>query len=212
MKSKILDILNYKSNPIVSFATRFLILMIIFLIGIPIQKHIIPPLYQTSGEIWFDNFVNNDTEMNRNVSFAKGQSEYDILVNISYLDKFDANHNNIVKYVGINTLNECYIPVCFLLSLVIALPYSKKNLIKASIWAYIIAHTYVVFKLFTIIYDNYSYPEYALSKLPFGISSIVYFYNWILTETGNNTAFLIPIFVALIIAIKFADRDKLVIL
>ncbi|GAB5466929.1 MAG: hypothetical protein Kapaf2KO_23650 [Candidatus Kapaibacteriales bacterium] len=146
---------------------------------------------------WFDIFINSDSDsLNRAVQLEKLEG-----TDISFLTVF-INPQNInssqVKNIDINLFNELYLPFAiFLLVGSYFFKDDKRNILKLSFILLFI----LWFKNILIVYDNYTYPEFALVELPTLFSGIVYYFNSLVANVGQSLSLMIAsIFCVVIIA------------
>jgi hypothetical protein len=143
--------------------------------------------------------VNTDLSLNRSVNiFHDTDSKNSIIAQAIFYDKKNEDGSVQSKGIKINLFNEAYFPFIFPITLIISIPIVWRRKWFSLIVGIFLTIIFIYFKLFAIVTDNYSHPEFTVKQLPFFISQIVYLYNMALTATGTGTNLILGLLISII--------------
>lgn len=144
---------------------------------------IISSLYSS----WFEFFINsNGQELLRQVNVSV--AETDVKFDIAFVNPNDVA-SSTVKSIVINMFNEFVFPM--IVYFTICSPFIKKQKLKSYLLFSLLFLAILFVKNILQVYDNYSYPEYALVDLGFPSSKIVYYYNSLIENVGYSLNLMI---------------------
>lgn len=177
-------------------------LSVIILLGLFYDQ--IDLLTAWSYQSWFDIFINPDKDvLLRYVDIQQLEGTF-----ISFLTYFinpvDVNLSQ-VKNIDINLFNEIYLPIS--IYSVIASYFLIKDK-KTPVIIGLVLLIILWLKNLIVVYDNYSYPEYALVELPRVISGFVYYANSLIEKVGQSLSLMMAtVALVVLLALNVMDSD-----
>ena len=164
-------------------------------------------LFINSGNSWFRENINNDYNLSRKVRINQLPGKENVLqARITFFDNKDQMGNFKVKTITTNMRREGLVSTIFLISLIFTFPLRLySNLIKFAIGMLLI-HSYIFFKLYVFMFDNFNDPNLTLKKLSEPLSSIVYHSNYFFNVTGSSTVVIIPVFIWMLLNINYIRK------
>ena len=160
-----------------------------------------------NGRNWVKENINNDYNLSRKVIINEiPEKENELQARITYFDKKDKLGNFKVKTISTNLRREGLISAIFLISLIFAFPLKFYSNIVKFIIGMLIIHSFIFFKLYVFMFDNYNDPEFALKELSEPISSIVYHASYFFNVTGSSTVVIVPVFIWMLLNINYIRR------
>jgi hypothetical protein len=178
-------------------------LSVIILVGL-FYDHV-DMLIAWSYQSWFDIFINPDRDiLLRYVDIQQLEGTF-----ISFLTYFinpaDVNLSQ-VKNIDINLFNEIYLPIS--IYSVIASFFLIKDK-KTPIIIGLVLLIILWLKNLIVVYDNYSYPEYALVELPRVISGFVYYSNSLIEKVGQSLSLMMAtVALVVLLALNAMGTDE----
>lgn len=208
IKSKLNKI---SDKPLLNFSIKFIVLFAFLML-------ITPPFYATYrsifielGNSYFQSNINKDLKLKKSVEVVKLKDNKRVFeIKTTYYDRIQADNTYPQKKIGIDIISEGLIPTILLLVLILSTPISFKRILFSLIIGFIIINLYIQFKMFAIAFDNFNSPEYAIMKLTWLISGIVYYYNYLLNVSGYSINFIIVIIIWISSTVRVSDIEKFV--
>lgn len=174
--------------------------IIIFSVLFSIYYYFESPIYANTTRIlnnYYQSELNSKYELNRS---AKAESQNNMIISqIVLLDKKDKQGNAIIKTIGIDFRMETALPFILCFSLLTAAPLLLKKKIAAVMTGMFICSFYIYVKLYSIIFDNFNYPELSVKKLNIFSGFIVEIVNRIINISGSSSSFIVPVVISVFI-------------
>lgn len=195
----------YDRNPLIYFLVVFVVSFSALMLSFPTIKPGYSSVWSQICQTCFSPLVNKPSTM-RFIEFDQTAPQTGMIkALVVFLDRVNPDDTYTTKNVAISVYNELYVPLAFLIALLLASPVSWKRRLKASAIGIVILVILLFIKSFALVFDNYNYPDFIILKLPIIIKQIVYVVNLFLSITGASTNVIVPIFIWMPLTFKTND-------
>jgi|GEM_PF-3603347 hypothetical protein len=197
----------HEKQPLVYFLSVFCVLFLVIMLLFSVLKTPFASIYTSFGKAILAPLVNKPAN-NRNLKFSLSDDKKEVvLAQVIYKDRKNPDDTLVSKNITINIFNEAYIPLVFLICLIAATPLDYRRRLWAMLWGFLIVQSMLLFKFSAMIFDNYTYPDYAIIPLPFPIEQLVWLVNAFQAMTGASFNVVLPVLLWIIVTFKRNDLD-----